>query len=186
MPLRYRYYALLGLRDTLADPFAVVRVGGQFAESFKTDLRWSRTDLMDRIRTGRDDFEVVEIGEEDANRFEASQARRTADARERDAHRAGGRALGTGDHSKMAPRYRYYALVGVPDTLENPHAVVRVDGRTEETFTTSLEWARTDVMNRIRWGRDDYEVVEIGEEDAERFETTQARRVQAVRERDGE
>lgn len=85
----------------------------------------------------------------------------------------------------MSAKFRYYALIGIPDTLENPHAVVRVNGNTEETFTTSLEWARTDVMISIRAGRDDYEVVEIGEEDAKRFEMTQARRVAAVRERDG-
>lgn len=84
MATKYRYYALIGIPDTLDDPFAVVRVGGEFAESFKIDLQWSRTDLMDRISTGRDDYEVVEISEEDATRFEATQARRTAEARERD------------------------------------------------------------------------------------------------------
>ncbi|MCR3746160.1 hypothetical protein [Lentzea californiensis] len=84
MARKYRYYALLGIYDTLDNPFAVVRVGGEFAESFKTSLQWSRTDLMDRIRTGRDNREVVEISEEDATRFEATQARRTAEVRERD------------------------------------------------------------------------------------------------------
>ena len=34
-------------------------------------------------------------------------------------------------------------------------------------------------------GRDDYEVVEISEKDAKRFEKTQARRVAEVRKRDG-
>lgn len=85
----------------------------------------------------------------------------------------------------MAVKYRYYALIGIPDTLENPHAVVRVGGEFDETFTTGLEWARTDLMNRIEWGRDDYEVVEISEKDAKRFEKTQARRVAEARKRDG-
>ena len=85
----------------------------------------------------------------------------------------------------MARKYKYYALIGVPDTLENPDGVVRVGGEFDETFTTDLQWARTDVMNRIRWGREDYKVVEISEEDAKRFETTQARRVEEVRKRDG-
>lgn len=83
----------------------------------------------------------------------------------------------------MARKYKYYALIGVPDTLENPHAVVRVGGEFDESFTTNLEWARTDLMNRIEWGRDDYEVVEISEKDAKRFEKTQARRVEEVRKR---
>ena len=85
----------------------------------------------------------------------------------------------------MAIKYRYYALVGIPDTLDDPHAVVRVGGESDETFTTSLEWARTDLMTRIEWGRDDYEVVEISAKDAKRFEKTQARRVEEVRKRDG-
>ncbi|GGM84022.1 hypothetical protein GCM10011609_20160 [Lentzea pudingi] len=80
----YRYYALIGIADTLEDPHAVVRVGGRSTESFKIDLRWSHTDLMECIRTGRDDYEVVEISDEDATRFEVTQARRTAEARERD------------------------------------------------------------------------------------------------------
>ncbi|MDX3656890.1 hypothetical protein PV646_06175 [Streptomyces sp. ID05-26A] len=82
--MKYRYYALIGIADTLEDPHAVVREGGQSEESFKIDLQWSRTDLLERVRTGRDDYEVVEISEADATRFEATQARRTAEARERD------------------------------------------------------------------------------------------------------
>lgn len=84
MARKYRYYALLRIVDTLDDPFAVVRVGGEFEESFKIDLRWSRSDWLYRVETGREDHEVVEISEEDAARFEVTQARRTAEARERD------------------------------------------------------------------------------------------------------
>lgn len=71
------------------------------------------------------------------------------------------------------------------DTLDNPHAVVRWGGEFYESFTTRLQWERTHLMTRIEWGREDYEVVEISEEDAKRFETTQARRVERVRWRDG-
>ncbi|MEV6714065.1 hypothetical protein AB0M48_18735 [Lentzea sp. NPDC051208] len=85
----------------------------------------------------------------------------------------------------MAGKYRYYALIGYQYTLENPFTVVRVGGEFPEGFTTNLDWDRTDLLDRIRTGRDGYEVVEISEEDATRFETTQARRVEAVRKRDG-
>ncbi|GGM84041.1 hypothetical protein GCM10011609_20170 [Lentzea pudingi] len=81
---KYRYYALTGYQYTLENPFTVVRVGGEFPEGFTTALEWDRTDLLDRIRTGRDGYEVVEVGEEDAKRFETTQARRVAEARERD------------------------------------------------------------------------------------------------------
>ncbi|SDJ79461.1 hypothetical protein SAMN04488074_103239 [Lentzea albidocapillata subsp. violacea] len=58
-------------------------------------------------------------------------------------------------------------------------------GEFPEGFTTSLDGDCTDLPDRIRMGRDGHEVVEISTEDATRFETTQARRVEAVRKRDG-
>ncbi|GGM84043.1 hypothetical protein GCM10011609_20180 [Lentzea pudingi] len=85
----------------------------------------------------------------------------------------------------MAGKYRYYALIGGLDTLENPYTVVRVDGDVEESFKPTLEWSRTELMRRIRWERADYEVVKISEEDAKRFEKIQARRTEEIRERDG-
>lgn len=62
---------------------------------------------------------------------------------------------------------------------------MRVGGNVEESFTTDLEWSPTDLMHRVRWNRSDYDVVEISEKDAKRFETTQARRTEDIRERHG-
>lgn len=81
---RYRYFALIGLAETLDDPFAVVRVGGEFHETFTTSLTWDRTDLIHRVDSGRDSYEVVEISEKDAKRFEKTQARRVKEVRKRD------------------------------------------------------------------------------------------------------
>jgi len=84
----------------------------------------------------------------------------------------------------MAASYKYYALIGLVHTLDNPFAVVRVGGEFDASFTTNLKWERTDLMYRIDSGRDNFDVVPISDEDAKRFEEVQARRVEAVRRRD--
>lgn len=86
MASRYRYYALTGLVHTLDNPFTVVRVGGEFPESFNARLKWERTDLLYGIESGRDNYDAVEISEKDAKRFEKTQARRVAERRKRDGY----------------------------------------------------------------------------------------------------
>jgi hypothetical protein len=78
------YFAIVGRRHPLENPYVVVRTGGEYDEIFSTDLRWERTDLLYRIDSGREYFDAVRISEEEGKRFEQVQAQRVAAARERE------------------------------------------------------------------------------------------------------
>ncbi|HUQ56805.1 hypothetical protein [Lentzea sp.] len=78
--------------------------------------------------------------------------------------------------------YQYFAIVTSAHPVEDPFFVVRVGGETEEFFSTSLRWERSDALYRIESGREHWKAVPIGEEQGVGFEEVQARRVAAARE----
>lgn len=86
MPSRYRYYALTSLVYTLDNPLTVVRIGGAFEECLNAELEWERSDLMYGITSGHENYDAVEISEDDAKRIEQTLARRVAEKLERDGH----------------------------------------------------------------------------------------------------
>ncbi|MEV6240389.1 hypothetical protein [Lentzea sp. NPDC051838] len=79
----HRYFALVGVDDTVDEPYVVVRTGGEHDEVFSTRLRWEWTDLLYRIESGREYLHAVPISEKEGKRFERIQARRVEDARKR-------------------------------------------------------------------------------------------------------
>ena len=84
MSKQHSYFAIVGFAHTVEEPFAVVRTGGEYAESFTTNLKWERTDLLQRINEDRTHFEAVPISEEEGKRFEEVQAQRVEAVRKRD------------------------------------------------------------------------------------------------------
>ncbi|MGW6931032.1 hypothetical protein ACWGE0_13280 [Lentzea sp. NPDC054927] len=84
MSKQHSYFAIVGFAHTVEEPFAVVRTGGEHDESFSTNLKWERTDLLERINEDRVHFEAVPISEEEGKAFEEVQAQRVRAVRERD------------------------------------------------------------------------------------------------------
>jgi len=78
---QHTYFAIVGNAHTVDNPYVVVRTGGEYPEVFSTNLRWERTDLLDRIDSGREYFDAVPISEKQGKKFEKTQARRVAEAR---------------------------------------------------------------------------------------------------------
>jgi hypothetical protein len=157
---QYAYFALVGQWDTVEDPFTVVRTGGEYDEVYSTNLRWERTDLLRRTDSMRGYDDVVPIKEKDARRFEAIQAKRVQDEEREWRNRS------------------YFAIVGLSNTVDDPHTVVRRGGEHDEHFGGRLTWVRTDLIYRIDSGREYYDAVPISAEEGKRFEEIRAKRVE--------
>jgi hypothetical protein len=79
MSSRYRYFAVVGDHWTVDNPITVIResfddLGHSYAESFTRARRWKATDLLFRLRSGREYDEAVPITEEAARAFERRRA----------------------------------------------------------------------------------------------------------------
>ncbi|MCX2950600.1 hypothetical protein [Lentzea sp. NEAU-D7] len=156
---QHAYFALVGQWDAVENPYTVVRTGGEHDEVFSAELRWEPTDLLRREDPMRGYDDVVPISEKDARRFETTQAKRV----EEEEHTWRSRS--------------YFAIVGLSNTVDDPHTVVRRGGEHDEHFGGRLTWLRTDLMYRIDSGREYYDAVPISAEEGKRFEAVRAKRV---------
>ncbi|MCE7008867.1 hypothetical protein LWC34_39560 [Kibdelosporangium philippinense] len=176
---QYRYYAVLGGEYTLADdPLMVVREwatqdGDTHEEMYSSAREWVPSDLVSHMRSGQASDIAVPISLDMVRKFGLVQAER-----ERHARRLRDQELGR--------EYRYFAVVGAHDSLDNPHAVVRQwdgqDGQThEERFAKRLDWVPSDLTYRISVGAESepFEVIAVDMVAADRFEGVQQERVWA-------
>ncbi|MFD0200260.1 MULTISPECIES: hypothetical protein [Saccharothrix] len=171
---QYRYFAILSkYSPNVDDPALVARkwtdeAGETREEVYTKDLEWAPGNTTWRIRTGKQDGEVVPITEEAARRFEEIQAERVR------------------SYLPADGKYDYYAILDTGFSVESPRKLVRrwrsPQGlELEQRYTHGSGWKRSDVLYRISTDREDGEPVLITEEAADRVKEVLAERVRRAR-----
>lgn len=73
----------------------------------------------------------------------------------------------------MSEKVKYYEIVGVGRTVDNPSGLARrqftADGRVDESLRKDLTWEPTSTVTDWEYGNHPGELVEISDEEAERL-----------------
>jgi hypothetical protein len=150
---QYRYYVLVTDGFSRESPYALVRARRAepptaLVDFFTPDSGWKQSSRFTLEILGAG---AVPISGLEVKRYERVLAQRLADVE--------------------AKGYQYYFIIDSGDSMEHPGAVIRKQDTGfeltgEETFTTDLEWVRSDKLYRISSGREYYDAVPVSEEQA--------------------
>ncbi|MEV7099350.1 hypothetical protein AB0M80_41645 [Amycolatopsis sp. NPDC051045] len=78
--------------------------------------------------------------------------------------------LSEAEAEEAAGKHHYWAIVDEDHPVTAPYALVRQVGSGDEREAFyGNGWSRTDLLIRIEWGREDFEVVSVSDEDVERI-----------------
>lgn len=165
----YEYYAIVTLAyPWVEDPALVCRrrtdeAGRVCEEAFTSELAWVPSTELSRVESGEGKGEAHPITAEAASRFEKIQHFRIVD-----------QAPVNGD-------YVYFAWVDGNSSATDPAGVIRTwtsrqGFELEQYFDPDLRWRSSDLRDDIRRGREGGSLVEITEEDVERFKELLAER----------
>ncbi|MEQ0564379.1 hypothetical protein ABJI51_35325 [Amycolatopsis sp. NEAU-NG30] len=91
--------------------------------------------------------------------------------------------LSAAEEAEADGTFHYWAIVDRNYPVTAPWTLVRQQGyRDERECFNGHVWSRTDIMNRIRWGREDREAVLVSAEQAEQITRFLVERWESVQE----